>query len=486
MMGRYMCAIATLTSLLLLLGYLGIHQHATDENVVQMRRRLDDYPESAENPGMDPASMFMQKEDVVPRNLNRQESKLYELEPAEARGEVIRDSTPKAPLQEHQHVQEHNDVDQEEINDTGEENVGPRIFYLDDGTLLVHQMPETAACSYFATLPNLPMRVPEPPKRLHYHIEDCSDDHLGIELAEYFGHYLLANAAQVPYTMTCGNADTAGNSVLALMQTDNEFPGPPPVDITGFTYNAYDVCFTCYGLSSWCERGPDLMVDTFQQDMWKLVNTEFGQSVQPEDAVVHLRLGDALESGRDEGIGLLPFRSYSRLLRRAENDMGPLETISVVTQTFDEAASRPQDKKSLARSEMVTKDFLDHLRENFPHAKVTLHNSPADTPFVTYIRLIKARKTAICGATTFCTYPVLANPGISYVFETEKLNPWVKRLGFMDAVRTYDTPRLASNYAGSLTDNQLMHWLRHQDPNGNDVITSPPLFRVPKTKFAYT
>ena len=361
------------------------------------------------------------------------------------------------------------------------------ISLMDDGTLVVRRMPESAACSYFTDLPNLPKRVGVSPTRIHYHFDDCSDDHLGTQLAEFFGHYLLANAAQVPFTMTCGDGIDRGQpSVLQSLQTNNAHPGLPPIDVTGHQYSVYDVCFACYGLSWWCDRGPELMIETFQENMLRLANSKLGQTIEAEDAVVHIRLGDALLGGRDEGVGLLPFRAYSRILKRVETEVGPLATISVVTQTFVEDAARPEDTLALYRTEMIAKDFVSHLREYFPHASVKLHNSPQDTPLVTYVRMMKAGKVTICGASTFCTYPVLANPNIRYLFESEKFNPWVKRLKYMGNVRTIESPRLANNYIGALTDLQLTHWLRHQDPNGNDIITSPPLFRVPKTKFVYS
>mmetsp|Transcript_20946 Transcript_20946/g.34616 ORF Transcript_20946/g.34616 Transcript_20946/m.34616 type:complete len:495 (-) Transcript_20946:95-1579(-) len=493
MMQRY--ATAALAALLMM-GYLGIHHYTADENVVLMRRRLSDGLVDPENRGLSQLqAKFFVPGPAAETGNNRGYTTSQNNQAQDAGQNNQAPNTDQNNEGYHNNGQIVEAVQQVYAEETPTEAVfeqntdevagPPRIHFFDDGTLLVHQMPETAACSYFVNLPNLPMRVAETPKRIHYHIEDCSDDHLGIELAEYYGHYLLANAAQVPFTMTCGVANEGEDSVLRRFQTDNEFPGPPPVDVAGHQYSVYDVCFACYGLSSWCDRGPELMVETFRQDMWKMANSPFGQSLESEDAVVHLRLGDALKAGRDEGTGLLPFRSYSRLLKRVENESGPLATISVVTQTFDPSASRENDIHSLERSELVAKDFIVHLRETFPHAVVVLRNSPADTPFVTYVRIMKANKVTICGATTFCTYAALSNPAISYLFESEKLNPWVKRLRYLETVRTYDTPRLASNYAGSLTDNQLLHWLRHQDPNGSDVITSPPLFRVPKTKFMY-
>ncbi|MFN9979032.1 MAG: hypothetical protein ACK53Y_03920, partial [bacterium] len=41
-------------------------------------------------------------------------------------------------------------------------------------------------------------------QRLAYHFVTCQDDQLGDKLGQHYGRYALANAAELPYTMTCG------------------------------------------------------------------------------------------------------------------------------------------------------------------------------------------------------------------------------------------------------------------------------------------
>jgi hypothetical protein len=226
------------------------------------------------------------------------------------------------------------------------------------------------------------------------------------------------------------------------------------------------------------------MTQIVQESMLKLTpNSALGQVIKAEDAVIHLRLGNAVTGGRDMGTGLLPFRSYVRLLKRYEQKNGNLETISVVTQSFVENRTRAEDLVGLERTRGIAVSFVKYIQEYFPRANVELRNSGLDNPLVSFLRLLRAKKVAICGASTFCTYPVLANQqALRYLYLSEKLNPWVKRVHFMDNVQVWNAPRVTNNYAGSLTDPQLMHWLRHQDPDAADVITGPPLFRVPKTR----
>ena len=55
------------------------------------------------------------------------------------------------------------------------------------------------------------------------------------------------------------------------------------------------------------------MVESFEENMTRLANTQLGESIEPVEAAVHIRFGDALLGGRDEGIGLSQFIAYSRL-----------------------------------------------------------------------------------------------------------------------------------------------------------------------------
>lgn len=130
----------------------------------------------------------------------------------------------------------------------------PKTRLLEDGTLLVrHTDQESNACSYFVNLPGIPRISQVTPSRIHYYFDTCDDIQLGKRLAEHFGHYLLANAAQVPFSMTCGNGSdyTGDHTAIRQMQLRNQDPGPKPVDATGHTYSVHDVCTVCYGLGWW-------------------------------------------------------------------------------------------------------------------------------------------------------------------------------------------------------------------------------------------
>jgi hypothetical protein len=232
-----------------------------------------------------------------------------------------------------------------------------------------------------------------------------------------------------------------------------------------------------------------MVSDKIIQDMWRIAQTDIGQSFEPDDAVIHLRLGDALSSHRDtdEGIGLLPHRAYSQILQEVQRTKGLITTISLITMPFTRDDVRAYERHLIDRSKLVAEDLQSYLAKEFPRAKVEIHNGHSEIPAKAYARLTRAKKVAVCGSSTFCTYPVLAvREAIGYIFRAEKHSPWAVRAATKyDNIRTYKVPRLTNNYTCKLSDTDLLMWLREQDPNvGGLVVNGPPLLRVSKNLVA--
>jgi hypothetical protein len=357
----------------------------------------------------------------------------------------------------------------------------PKSRILDDGTLFLARGAESP-CAFFRR--GLRNNI----TRIHYHFEDCVERQLGNRIGEHFGRYLLASAAHVPYTMTCGNNDNVYQvtnvrvsyhpfeSVTKHLEVHNA-----QANVGNWT--VFDVCRICNGLGWSCHDGIQAMSDVMREAMWILAhNTTTGQSFEPDDAVIHLRLGDALRGKWDEGIGLLPHEGYSILLKEAESLRGPIQSISIVTASFDKKYARSFDAKAILRerSAMVAYDFVRHLNELFPNATVTIHNGPDESSLKSYARLIRAKKVSICGSSTFCTLPVLANrEGIGFVYRTERHNPWaVKAAEKYDNIKTWKVPRLTNNVIEQMDDSAILHWLRNQDAQaGEFIIGGAPLIR---------
>lgn len=373
-------------------------------------------------------------------------------------------------------------------------------FIDESGTLQIHRKPEIPPCRFF-TWSKLGDRI-EPEreiKAIHYHFDDCAENQLGNRLGEHYMFYLLANSARLPYQMSCGDPKASNDtvtitdptsslkgrfeSVLRNIAVDLQEPGPVPKDPWGGQeWGPQHVCQNCARGGWWCQLGLHVMVDVFVPDMKKLAyDTEIGNSFEPEDAVIHLRLGDALKGKKDENIGLLPHGAYIEILEQIEKESGSLKSIGVVTQPFKKKLVRSFDATSatLAKSRLVAFDLIEHIRSKFPQAIVSIHNGDDEIPLKSYARLIRAKKVAICGASTFCTMPVLATEGKGYLFRGEKHSPWAQHVAdFQDNIRTFKVPRLANNYTDQLNDVQLLHWLRYQLPHaGEFAITGPPMIR---------
>jgi hypothetical protein len=342
--------------------------------------------------------------------------------------------------------------------------------------------------------------------RIEYHFDNCMDvNRLGNILGDHYGYYALAIAAGIPYTMTCGDGEDSTKihhmvlpgtvipqiSVLALLQVHLTEPGPLHTDASGKVVDAAELC--AFGRVPYWEShsGVDLVSDVIREDMWRVAEADKAEnfSFVPDDAVIHLRLGDVLYSvrgkhQRHQRDGLLPHLTYSLLLKQAALEKGPIETISIVTQPFGGSGTRAHDMSVIERSKMIAYDLVKHLQEQFPNAIVTIHNGVDEPPSRAYARLIRAKIVCICGPATFCTFPVLGNrDGIGYILNGDGylLNPWAARAAMKyDNIRIFGGPTLGDSYIESLSDHDLLVWLNHQDPGtGYILIREDPAIRYP-------
>ena len=393
----------------------------------------------------------------------------------------------------------------------------------ENGTMLVSRLNEIHPCDYFVPrkLPNgtTLLRTFDPPDspihRIHFHFDDCSEHQLGNRLGEHYLRYLLANALQIPYQMSCGDPSDDNpyqnlrpqqqqqqhnpkqESVLKHLQNTISpswtIPGPVPHGLGGTVepdtvWSPAKVCNACRGAGWHCPEGIHTLHHSMVQDMqWLAHHTDTAHRIQHDhdDAVIHVRLGDVFRGQNDQKIGLLPHGAYSDLLSQNEqqqDDTGPLQSIGIVTQAFEKQHVRSFDKNArlLHRSQLVALDLQRHLQTLFPSAIVRIHNGPDETPLHSMVRLIQAKRIAICGPSTFCTLPTLATNGKGYFFRGEKHSPWVHRLvrRFPERLESFTAPRLANNYTTVLSDEEILMWVRNQPTRMNDAISSPPLLRT--------
>jgi hypothetical protein len=284
-----------------------------------------------------------------------------------------------------------------------------------------------------------------------------------------------------------------GAAYLMTLNPHGDGLGPIPTGINGEDLTLKDVCLRCS--NSFCGWNGDstyMASDVMISDWTRLAEDTSVSPIQDhDDAVIHLRLGDAMWVGidRSEDKGLFPHGTYIKLLKQAEEEKGPIASIGIVTAPFKGQFVRGYDLSSLSTSEMVASELVTALQAAFPQAKITIHNSPDETIVQALSRVIRARKVAVCGCTTFCPYPLLATQGIGYMFGPESTrhhqNDWIYNAAQRyKNFRLFETPMLNGVVIDNHTNkklkiSQVLEWLQKQDPDvGNVDIMEEPIFRV--------
>jgi len=303
-------------------------------------------------------------------------------------------------------------------------------------------------------------------KRLHVHNSICGDDSLGNYIIHLYSWHLLAHLAQIPFTFTCG-IHLGGPSVMSLTRIDEtEKDVTSPADLEFYTVKEF--CDTQSKGQFWKSKtgGLEHSHAIVSRGMDAVAKSPQGQSFEADDAVIHIRLHDALKPTPKVGSqrGLFKHSAYARLLKQVqlENEK-PLETISLVTAPFHEDGVREKDLAFLDRSKMIGLDLQDYLADEFPSAKVTIHNSLDETPIKAFARLTRAKQVAICGCSTFCPLPVFGvQPEVKgFVWDSPHYSFFNKYFAqTLPNIETWDDPMLGNALIEDMTDEQLLSWLR--------------------------
>ena len=145
--------------------------------------------------------------------------------------------------------------------------------------------------------------------------------------------------------------------------------------------------------------------------------------IQLDDAVIHFRCGDLMDSN-NRRYGFLKFDSYARHISTEARTIGivtePFESTNTTQQrSFD---SRPVTQE---RCRLVVHGLVDRLHERFPNATVTIHNQQDSTIASVYARMVMANQT-ISGTSTFSFFPAVATFGQAYVRRPRDMGSWLK------------------------------------------------------------
>lgn len=327
--------------------------------------------------------------------------------------------------------------------------------------------------------------------RVHYHVANCAvfDKMFGNRLGHIYGMKMMAYALEIPFEFTCYQDERLKpNGAYFLMQMNDLPVGPPPMR-NGVKMTPEEVCTLCDGVfCSWYSDDLDIAAPYMIED-WKYLS-RYGvvNVLDHDDVVIHLRLGDGLRStfGQNEAKGVFPHGTYIDLIEKTRQERGHIFSIGIITAPFKGSNLRNWDSGNTYLSEKITMDLVDNIQRAFPDAKVRIHNSPESSVMESLARIVHARKAAICGATTFCPYQVMATNGLGFIYNPMGgQNRWVRNAAkHYPHIRLFEAPMLngliiSNEKTGwKLPQNRLMRWLREQDPNvGNVDITTAPIFR---------
>lgn len=248
----------------------------------------------------------------------------------------------------------------------------------DDGTLFA-VLGDEPPCDFFTKSRRLHTQV----KRLHIHSHSCHDS--PTQLDEYFNAMLLADAAQVPFAMTCDAA--VEGSLMNRLVVDNDRPGRVPRDSAGRAWTSSELC----------KAGKEALY------------LARGRIIQTLQGVVPKIEQDDLVIQFDPSI---PISTYSELIAEKQFEYGTIESITVV-------GSGPHL-------------LVQQLGRTFPGIEI---RTVADvgTQLSLYSRLMHAKVGGICSTPSLCGYAMLS--GVGGFLNQDNCPSWIAKAGSEDASR---------------------------------------------------
>jgi hypothetical protein len=164
-------------------------------------------------------------------------------------------------------------------------------------------------------------------------------------------------------------------------------------------------------------------------------------SVELDDAVIHFRCGDLMDSDHPN-FAFLKFASYVQDISTEARSIGIItqpfakvanDTVDTDTSTNDTSSGslgqeRWYDASSTTkdRCRTVVSALVDYIQERFPTSTVTIHNGPTETIALAYARMIMANQT-VAGISTFGVFPTVASFGTAHLHQPHGpfVNGWM-------------------------------------------------------------
>jgi hypothetical protein len=129
-----------------------------------------------------------------------------------------------------------------------------------------------------------------------------------------------------------------------------------------------------------------------------------------DDAVLHFRCGDLMHSVHS-AYSFMKFSGYTRHISPEA------ESIGILTQPFDiGSGARRSDSGQLVRNRcrIVVSSLVDYIKEQYPSARVRVHNSVNESIALSFARMVMANQ-AIAGISSFSVIPAVSTFGTGYV-----------------------------------------------------------------------
>ncbi|CAJ1931782.1 unnamed protein product [Cylindrotheca closterium] len=298
-----------------------------------------------------------------------------------------------------------------------------------------------------------------------YYLQNCcSDLNIGNKLSRLYHANIMAMAIGADFLYVCPTHKDTGNrgsimSRLAQERIDSESDARHVVSKTKSVAEICDVCDSNHPHQ--CATGEiGLVVPIVIDDLQGTVRHASDYDEGSFDVALHYRCGDILGL-HTEKYGILPHSTFVRLIQ-AKHDREDNISIVVLSNVLNGNKAgknaRSRDVLFAATCQILVDDLVEYLSQSFPNARISIPTNGSIA--VDYFRLIRATSMAICGPSTFCLWPTLANPNAKIL--NSRLFPWIKQLDGSNST-VFDSVMLKPRKNQTILDMgvaSILAWLR--------------------------
>lgn len=300
---------------------------------------------------------------------------------------------------------------------------------------------------------------------VYYLQSSCNDANIGNKLSRVYNTHAMARAMKLPFHFICPvhKEKQYEHSILSKLALESMTSSFNDTMVLPKENTLESICAACDTQHPHqCPSGGlNLMVEKIRQDLYQIGTQNPDEGGDAFDVALHYRCGDILGISADK-YGLLPHSTYANLIesRHTTNDYFTVAMLS----NFESRSStndliRLRDAPFDLKCRLLVQDLAGFLTARFPKANISIPSSQSIAQ--DYGRLIRAKSMAICGPSTFCLWPTLANAN-PFIYKS-RLFPWVEQLD-SQVFTVYNSPRLkprANQTLDGLGMEEILSWLQN-------------------------